>query len=67
VGWQQWRQRVQGRATKHAGKRAVDVQRFRCTRQRSVSANKIGRFTFFTRVPLSTAYCSAGSGRTRSS
>ncbi len=67
AGWQQWRQRVQGRATKHAGKRAVDVQRFRCTRQRSVSANKIGRFTFFTRVPLSTAYCSAGSGRTRSS
>ena len=43
AGWQRWRQRVQGRATKHAGKRATHVQRFRCTRQRSVSANKIAK------------------------
>jgi uncharacterized protein (TIGR03643 family) len=43
AGWQRWRQRVQGRATKHAGKRAADVQRFRCTRQRSVSANQIAK------------------------
>jgi uncharacterized protein (TIGR03643 family) len=42
-GWQRWRQRVQGRATKHAGKRGADVQRFRSARQRSVSANKIAK------------------------
>lgn len=43
AGWQRWRQRVQGRATKHAGKRGTDVQRFRSSRQRSVSANKIAK------------------------
>ena len=43
AGWQRWRQRVQGRSTKHAAKRLADVQRFRCTRQRSVSANKIAK------------------------
>ncbi len=42
-GWQRWRQRVQGRATKHVHKREPDVERFRCTRQRSVSANKIAK------------------------
>ena len=42
-GWQRWRQRVQGRATKHAHKRGADVERFRCARQRSISANKIAK------------------------
>ncbi len=41
AGWQRWRQRVQGRATKHANKRAADVQRFRSTRQRGISHNHV--------------------------
>ncbi|SNR76536.1 TIGR03643 family protein [Maribacter sedimenticola] len=36
-----WRKRVQGRATKHAKLRAVDMGRFKCSRQRNISGNKI--------------------------
>ena len=36
-----WRKRVQGRATKHAKLRINDIDRFRCSRQRSISGNKI--------------------------
>ncbi len=43
AGWQRWRQRVQGRATKHATKRADGVQRFRSTRQRSISHNHVSK------------------------
>lgn len=39
--WRLWRARVQGRQTKHAGLSAVDDARFKCSRQRSVSLNKI--------------------------
>lgn len=40
-GFKRWRKRVQGRNTKHAMKRPDDVLRFKCTRQRSVSHNKL--------------------------
>ena len=38
-----WRKRVQGRATKHAKLRIDDIDRFRCSRQRSISGNKISK------------------------
>lgn len=38
-----WRARVQGRATKHSKKRSDDVQRFKCSRQKSISNNKVSK------------------------
>ncbi|MDW3195675.1 MAG: TIGR03643 family protein [Cytophagales bacterium] len=38
-----WRKRVTNRATKHLTKRGSDVDRFKCTRQRSISRNKISK------------------------
>jgi uncharacterized protein (TIGR03643 family) len=38
-----WRKRVQGRSTKHAKLRTSGVERFKCTRQRHISANKISK------------------------
>ena len=38
-----WRERVQGRATKHVKKRSEDVSRFKCSRQRHISMNKISK------------------------
>ncbi|MFS4467604.1 TIGR03643 family protein [Maribacter sp. 2210JD10-5] len=38
-----WRKRVQGRATKHAKLRTDDVNRFKCSRQRNISGNKISK------------------------
>jgi uncharacterized protein (TIGR03643 family) len=38
-----WRARVQGRASKHSKKRNVDVQRFKCSRQKSISNNKVSK------------------------
>lgn len=38
-----WRKRVSGRATKHASKRSSDVDRFKCSRQRTISNNKISK------------------------
>jgi uncharacterized protein (TIGR03643 family) len=38
-----WRQRVQGRNTKHAKKRNNGVQRFKSSRQKMVSHNKISK------------------------
>ena len=38
-----WRKRVQGRATKHMKKRSFAEGRFKCTRQRSISMNKISK------------------------
>ncbi len=38
-----WRKHVQNRATKHAKLRSAAVSRFKCTRQRMVSANKIAK------------------------
>ena len=36
-----WRARVQGRKTKHLKKVATAVDRFKCSRQRGISNNKI--------------------------
>ncbi|RBW56751.1 MULTISPECIES: TIGR03643 family protein [Tenacibaculum] len=38
-----WRKRVQGRKTKHEAKRTYDLGRFKCSRQRSISNNKISK------------------------
>jgi len=35
-----WRERVQGRSTKHQKLRPEEVERFKCSRQRSISMNK---------------------------
>ncbi len=41
--WKRWRERVQGRKTKHAATRSEEGGRFKCTRQRAVSNNKISK------------------------
>ena len=41
--WKMWRKRVQGRATKHAKKRNFAEGRHKCSRQRSISNNKISK------------------------
>jgi uncharacterized protein (TIGR03643 family) len=38
-----WRARVQGRATKHAKLRVNGIDRFKCTRQRQITHNKISK------------------------
>mgnify|MGYP001423992697 CR=1 FL=1 len=38
-----WRKRVQGRKTKHLKKRDEEVERFKCSRQRGISNNKVSK------------------------
>ena len=38
-----WRERVQGRATKHSKKRTFDKGRFKCSRQRIITNNSISK------------------------
>ena len=38
-----WRARVQGRSTKHSKNRSDDVERFRCSRQRNISNNRLSK------------------------
>jgi len=38
-----WRKRVQGRTTKHNMKASRNVNRFKCSRQRTISRNKISK------------------------
>lgn len=38
-----WRKRMQGRNTKHASLRTNDIKRFKCSRQRNISLNKISK------------------------
>jgi len=38
-----WRARVQGRATKHVALRDEAINRFKCSRQRAISNNKISK------------------------
>jgi uncharacterized protein (TIGR03643 family) len=38
-----WRERVQGRATKHSKKRMFDEGRFKCSRQRTITNNSISK------------------------
>ena len=41
--WRMWRKRVQNRATKHLKKRSFEEGRFKCSRQRRISNNKISK------------------------
>lgn len=38
-----WRKRMNGRQTKHAALRSSDVNRFKCSRQKTISSNKISK------------------------
>lgn len=38
-----WRERVQGRKTKHSKKRGDGIDRFKCSRQRQITHNKISK------------------------
>lgn len=38
-----WRARVQGRKTKHSKKRLFEEGRFKCSRQRQITHNKISK------------------------
>ena len=38
-----WRKRTNGRSTKHAALRDSEVSRFHCSRQRTISLNKISK------------------------
>ena len=41
--WKMWRERVQGRATKHVKRRGEEVERFKCSRQKAISHNKVSK------------------------
>lgn len=41
--WRKWRARVQGRKTKHLKLREDGVKRFKCSRQRNISGNRISK------------------------
>ncbi len=41
--WKKWRARVQGRKTKHQALRGEEVIRFRSSRQRQVTRNRISK------------------------
>ena len=38
-----WRKRTSGRSTKHSAIRGVNVTRFKCTRQKAISQNRISK------------------------
>lgn len=38
-----WRERVKGRATKHAALRNSEIDRFKCSLQRQITYNKISK------------------------
>ena len=44
--WKMWRERVQGRATKHTALRGKEVNRFQCDLQRPIAMNKISKRRF---------------------
>ncbi|WP_091549282.1 TIGR03643 family protein [Thermoflexibacter ruber] len=41
--WRMWRARVQGRKTKHKNLRSEEIDRFKCSRQKPISLNKISK------------------------
>ena len=43
TSFRMWRKRMQGRATKHSALRGTEVSRFKCSRQRVISLNKISK------------------------
>ena len=38
-----WRERTKGRSTKHEALRSNDIDRFKCSRQKTISHNKISK------------------------
>ena len=38
-----WRERTKGRNTKHEALRGDDVDRFKCSRQKAISSNKVSK------------------------
>ena len=38
-----WRERTKGRNTKHAALRSEDIDRFKCSRQKAITHNKISK------------------------
>ncbi len=43
ASFRMWRKRTNGRVTKHEALRSADVDRFKCSRQRNISGNKISK------------------------
>ncbi len=43
TSFKMWRERVQGRPTKHAKLRVNGIDRFKCSRQKAISQNKISK------------------------
>jgi uncharacterized protein (TIGR03643 family) len=43
ASWRRWRQRVQGRPTKHSSKSSEGMTRFKSDRQRAISRNRISK------------------------
>ena len=41
--WKMWRKRVQGRKTKHLKNRNFEEGRFKCSRQKQITHNKISK------------------------
>lgn len=41
--FEMWRERMKGKSTKHRALREASVGRFKCTRQRSITLNKISK------------------------
>ena len=41
--WRMWRERVQGRTSKHQKKRGYDRTNHKCIRQKTISNNKISK------------------------
>ncbi len=41
--WRLWRKRVQGRKTKHSKQRSFTSGRHKCSRQRTITGNKIAK------------------------
>ncbi len=41
--FQLWRERTKGRKTKHAALRIEEMDRFKCSRQKSISSNKVSK------------------------
>ena len=43
ASFKMWRQRTKGRSTKHEAMRSDAVERFKCSRQRTISMNKVSK------------------------
>ena len=41
--WKKWRERVQGRKTKHSKLRHKDINRFKSSRQKQITGNRISK------------------------